>query len=466
VQRGIGGNPQLRKLALVADARGSTVEDEGRRYDDSLTWSFGEKLGSGGFGNVYAATREADAGEYAVKFLADEACKDPVAAARFTREVKLQNGLSHPNIVSIVDAEVEASPPYFVMPRADRSVQQLIEEGGLTESDCDRIFRSVLEAMVYAHENRTIHRDMKPLNILLYGDVAKVSDFGLGKNLASDSATITRTTAMVGTFIYMAPEQLADPHAADERSDVYALGKTLQQMVTGQLPLPQHATRIPRKYQYLIERCCEQDPEHRYQSAESLLTAFDQVVAGIERPEVADEEAERLISAWQDEVFDDEPILRELHALFERNVDKEDFFRERFPRLPDPLLRDYIAELPRDFERMLRAFNDHVDTDLGFSYCDVVADFYATVWRLIEDLGIRRLLLIRLVELGARHNRFHVGDVVSALIAGVNDQSEAMMVADVFTSHPDETRFFEPYIVREGLPAVIADVFDRDEGGE
>jgi hypothetical protein len=374
--------------------------------------------------------------------------------------VKLQSGLDHPNIVNIVDSDVDASPPYFVMPRADKSLQEVLEESQLDEEEIDRIFRCVVQAIVYAHANKTIHRDVKPLNVLLYGDVPKVSDFGLGKNLASDSATLTKTTAMVGTFIYMAPEQLADPRSADERSDIYALGKTLQQMVTRALPLPSLTTRIPRKYLYLIERCCEQEPKDRYQTAEALLVAFDQVVAGIDRPEVAEEEAERLVAAWQEELFDDEPILRELHALFERHVDDEFFFQQQFPRLPDPLLKDYITRLPRDFERMLRIFDEHVSGGLDFAYCDVVADFYAKLWRQIDDVGVRRLLLTRLIEMGAWHNRFYVGDVVASLIAGVEDQSEALMVADVLASHPQERAFFDPYVSRECLPKAIAVALD------
>jgi eukaryotic-like serine/threonine-protein kinase len=428
-----------------------------------MAWRFGGKLGSGGFGNVYEASRDGDATEYAVKFLDDQACENAEAVARFKREVKLQRGLDHPHIVSIVDADVDATSPFFVMPRADRSLQEILEGEGLTESECDRIFRCVLEAMVYAHANRTIHRDMKPLNILLYGNVPMISDFGLGKNLASDSATITKTTSLVGTFIYMAPEQLADPRSADERSDVYALGKTLQQMVTGQLPLPGLSSKIPRKYRYLIERCCEQEERDRYQTVESLLTAFDQVVAGIEKPEVASEEAERLVTAWQAEILNDLPILRDLHALFERHVDDAEFFQDHFPRLPDPLLREYMIQLPRDFERMLRVYDEHVSGSLDFNYCDVVADFYLKVWRQLDGIGIRRLLFTRLVEMGAWHNRFHVGDVVESLVSTIDDQSEAMMVADVFAAHPQEAGFFEPYLTRDRLPRVIASALDERE---
>jgi serine/threonine protein kinase len=331
----------------------------------------------------------------------------------------------------------------------------------LEEDEVDRIFHLVLEAMAYAHGNQTIHRDMKPLNILLYGDVPKVSDFGLGKNLASDSTTLTHTTAQVGTFLYVAPEQLADPRAADERSDIHSLGKTLQQMVTGRLPLPQFTSMVPRKYRYVIERCCEQEPTDRYQTVSTLIAAFDQVVAGIERPEVAGEEAQRLIDAWHEELIDDVPILRELHGLFERHVDDELFFQNHFPRLPDPLLRDYVVQLPRDFARMLRVFDQHISGGLNFEYCDVVANFYAKLWKLIDDLPIRRLLFTRLILMGAWHNRFHVGDVVGGLVGGIDEQPEAMVVADVFREHPQEKAFFDGYINRENLPAVIGMALDE-----
>jgi serine/threonine protein kinase len=428
-----------------------------------LGWSFGSKLGSGGFGSVYKAWDdglEADDGIHAVKFLAESARENAEAVARFKREVKLMRGLDHPNIVEIVDADVDAEAPYFVMPRADTSLHELIEQG-VNEDEVDRIFALILDAMAYAHANRTIHRDMKPLNVLMYGEVPRVSDFGLGKNLSSDSTTLTDTTAHVGTFIYMAPEQLADATTADERSDIYSIGKTLQQMVTRRLPLTQFMADVPRKYRYLIERCTEQEPSDRYQAVDAVREAFEQVVRGIERPEVPDEEVERLVAAWREELVDDRPILEELHALFERHVDDDEFFRAQFPGLPDPLLKDYATEIPRDFERMLRVFDEHVSGSLNFDYCDVVANFYVKVWRLIDDITLRKLLFTRLVQMGAWHNRFHVGSIIGGLVGSVEDQTEAMMVADVFRSNPSEKVFCDHYVDRERLPTVIAAALDE-----
>jgi hypothetical protein len=294
---------------------------------------------------------------------------------------------------------------------------------------------------------------MKPLNVLMYGDVPRVADFGLGKNLTSDSETLTKATAIVGTFIYMAPEQMTNPRDADPRCDVYALGRTLQQMVTRKLPLPGVTAEIPRKYRYLIERCCEQNPADRYQSVDALIEAFDQVVRGIQRPEVADEEATRLITAWQNAFVDDEPILRELHGVFERHVDDVDFFQSRFPRLPEPLLVDYVTKVPQGFRRMLAVFDEHVSGGLNFSYCDVVADFYLKLWRMSDDITVKKLLLTRLVLMGAWHSRFHV---VGAILAGIDDQSEAMMVADILSAHPEEARFFLPYVEQRTVPTGIA----------
>lgn len=425
-----------------------------------MAWTFGTKLGSGGYGNVFAASHEELEGDYAAKFLDDAALSNEEAVARFKREVKIQSGLTHPHIVDIVDSDVDAARPYFVMPKADCSLEERIGVG-IGEEEIDEIFRAVLSAVAYAHQNGVIHRDMKPLNVLMYGDIPRVSDFGLGKNLASDSATLTRTTALVGTFIYMAPEQMTNPKGADQRCDIYALGRMLQQLVTAKLPLPGLVVDIPRKYRYLIERCCEQQPSERYQSVEALLEAFDQVVRGVERPEIPDEEATRLISAWQDELFDDEPILRDLHALFERHADDVAFFYERFPRLPEPLLVDYVEKIPRGFERMLRAYDEHVSGGLNFSYCDVVADFYAKLWRMIEDVTIRKLLLTRLILMGAWHNRFHVGNVVAALVQGVDDQSEAMMIADVLTNYPEEARWVVAYIDKQSVPTAIGVALDN-----
>src|SRR5207244_234810 len=103
-------------------------------------------------------------------------------------------------------------------------------------------------------------------------------------NLLSDSATLTRTMAGAGSFPYIAPEQMFDLHGADERADIYAIGKILQHMVTGRLPIGP-ITGITGKYRYFIAKCTEHGREDRYQSMADVVSAFEQVTRGVAQPE-------------------------------------------------------------------------------------------------------------------------------------------------------------------------------------
>lgn len=185
-------------------------------------WRFGDRIGSGGFGVVRHATRAEDGESFAAKFVSDEWKDDDEVIRRFKREVTLQRNLDHPNVLPVIGANLEASPPWFVMPLRKRSLLDAVNDG-LGDDEVVRIFEGILAGMVHAHENGVIHRDLKPENVLLDADgTPQISDFGLGKSLISDSSGITKTTiGGMGSIPYMAPEQAIDARSADEGSDIW-----------------------------------------------------------------------------------------------------------------------------------------------------------------------------------------------------------------------------------------------------
>lgn len=427
-------------------------------------WHVGQKIGSGGFGDVYEARRSDDGEPFAIKQLSGELSADAEAVARFRREVAIQQMLDHPNVLPVVATDLKAEPPWFAMPRAAGSLLDRIE-AGLTEDETDTLFAGVLAGVAHAHSKGVIHRDLKPENVLMTADgTPQLSDFGLGKNLLSDSRTLTRTAIGAGSMVYGAPEQMRDLAKADARADVYAVGKILQALLLRELPVIHDDERISRKYRYFIAKCTEQRVEDRYQTIDDVVSAFEQVTRGVEKPEAPREEFDRIVLEWTAlSPGEDTAALEKLHALLERHSDNQAFFQEKVPKIPPEMLAAYVQVRPADFRRMLGDYDHHVMGGLDFAYCDVLANFYRRIYELTADLGVKRVVLVRLIEMGAAHTRFYVGGVVAAILRSIREVDEAMMANEVLRADLKSTRWFASYVADVPLVNPIADAFKAAE---
>jgi serine/threonine-protein kinase len=217
----------------MADARiGTTLADRYRIIDT---------LGTGGMGVVYRAERVGLGRPVAIKFLHPQMAREKELLARFEREARAMSRLQHPHCVPVIDFGVDADAPYIVLELVPgRSLRELLQESGaLPPARAVRIARQVLAGLAHAHELGLVHRDVKPANIVLAevigsGDHARLLDFGLAK-LVDDAAASWSAHTAVGTPSYMAPEQ-AKGEPVDARTDVYAVGVLLFEMLTGRKP--------------------------------------------------------------------------------------------------------------------------------------------------------------------------------------------------------------------------------------
>jgi len=251
-----------------------------------------EVVGRGGMGAVYRATQLSLGRSVAMKVLTEDLARDPQFKERFAREADALSRLSHPNIVTVFDrTEVEGLPCLVMELVEGASLREVLRKGPLPPSEALRILSSVLSALEHAHRNGVVHRDIKPENVLLArGTIAKVADFGLSRLLGpGESTRLTRTHLLLGTYEYMAPEQRERSREADERSDLYAAGVVLYEMLTGELPIGRFempSQRRPgecdRRIDALVERSLEKDPARRFQRAEEMSGA---VSAILDRPE-------------------------------------------------------------------------------------------------------------------------------------------------------------------------------------
>ncbi len=236
-------------LALAALLRGldepsGGAEEGGNDLCGRLNQSLGHKyrvlgeLGRGGMAIVCRADDLWYDRRVALKTLLPDRVKT-IDIARFLREIRTTARLSHPNIVPLFEAGTVGRLPYYVMPLVDGgSLRNRLQRGStLAVREAVQITATVADALQYAHDCGFVHRDIKPENILMHQGQAVVADFGIAKSL--EEAGVERLTATgvgIGTYPYVAPEQMAGERELDGRTDVYSLGCVLYEMITGRAP--------------------------------------------------------------------------------------------------------------------------------------------------------------------------------------------------------------------------------------
>ncbi len=241
---------------------------------------------------VFVALEVALERRVAVKVLPEHLAAS-VSVERFKREILMSAGLQHPHIVGVLSAGDAGGLPFFVMPfvEGESLGSCLARTGPLPVRRSVSILKDVARALAYAHERGVVHRDIKPHNILLAAGAATVTDFGVAKAISSarrsgaQAGTLTSAGTSLGTPLYMAPEQAAADPDVDHRADIYALGITAYEMLTGAAPFNGRAPRalltarmsedpprldavrpaVPRALADLVMHCLARDPADRPQ---------------------------------------------------------------------------------------------------------------------------------------------------------------------------------------------------------
>ena len=225
-------------------------------------YEIGPLIGRGGMSDVHVATDAKLGRRVAVKLLKSSLANDPVFRTRFRQEAQAAARMSHPTIVRVYDAGeeivrdatgAESVVPFIVMEHVEgRLLRALIDEGPLPVAEAARIAEQILTALEYSHRAGVVHRDIKPGNVMVTatGQV-KVMDFGIARAISDSAATVAQTSSILGTAQYFSPEQ-AKGEAVDARTDLYATGVVLFEMLTGR-PLFQAESAVAVAYQHVSE---------------------------------------------------------------------------------------------------------------------------------------------------------------------------------------------------------------------
>lgn len=325
-----------------------------------------EKIGTGGMSDVYKAKDHKLNRFVAVKVLKQEFAENANFVSKFRVEAQAAAGLMHPNIVNVYDVGEEGGIHYIVMELVEGiTLKKYIEKKArLSVKETISIAIQVSMGIEAAHNNHIIHRDIKPQNIIISKEgKVKVTDFGIAK--AATSNTITSN--VMGSVHYTSPEQARGGYS-DEKSDIYSLGITMFEMLTGRVPfngettvaiaikhiqesLPsprEYVSEIPVSVEQIVSKCCQKSPDRRYQSMGELIVDLKQSLMN------PDEDFVKVVDP--DEEASTRTITDREMVQIKRQSDKRDSMDEamrlkkKAPAKPAPEKRRYREEYEEDWE--------------------------------------------------------------------------------------------------------------------
>ena len=305
-----------------------------------------EKVGTGGMADVYKSKDHTLNRYVAVKVLKQEFSENANFVSKFRVEAQAAAGLMHPNIVNVYDVGEEKGIYYIVMELVDGITLKnyIAKRGCLGYKEAVTIALQVSMGLEAAHRNHIIHRDIKPQNIIISRDgKVKVTDFGIAKAATSD----TITSNVMGSVHYTSPEQ-ARGGFSDEKSDVYSLGVTLYEMLTGEVPFDGETTvaiairhiqepmpsprkinpDIPYSVDQIVLKCCEKSPDRRYQNMQELASDLKMSISNpdgdfVKRYDPNDMGSTRMITDEEKEQIKQGVKNRQESAAAEADIDED-----------------------------------------------------------------------------------------------------------------------------------------------
>ncbi len=284
-----------------------------------------------------------------------------------------------------------------------------------------------------------------------------ISDFGLGRRMFSGSTTLTVTNAAMGTFAYGAPEQFTNAHAADERADVFALGRIFYEMLTGQYAfISMDLDLVPAKFRYIVMKATQNDPAQRFTSASEMQRELALLTSGGDSLLAPGERARELV---QEVAAGVRMRVPQLARLLVENTEDLQLYLHVLPATPATVLAELAIQAPVEFREIIRAFDRYADGAFPWSFTDTLATFLKAAFRSTNDLEVRKRVIERLLVLGCSHNRFFVRAVFLEVVGeAFRDPVYTPVVAAILRDHPEAIDFVRDELETMSLPQMIIEV--------
>lgn len=375
-----------------------------------MRFNIGEQIGeTGGFGKVYKCVNE-NGQLFACKILQDTS---DMGIQRFEREIRLLTRLNHPNVMKLITYSISEQQKLYVMPLYSGSFKYMIPTiaGDTYAQYC--VLNAIVSGIAYLHSEGVIHRDLKPENILCNNltDVV-ITDFGLGIQLDSDSATLTRGVNL-GTYRYCSPEQLSNMHTVDYRTDIYALGRIIEDVVTnfGSVSIPDNSMR------YIIDKCTKQNKNERFEKIEevkNILEAYYSRLFGLQQSTSVDE---MLLNLERNLVNGREIINIANHVTRETDRARIEIFFSKISVVDYQYLENDSLPLAKGLVEQLCHYWE--ETGWTFSYIDSIADLGVKIYNMSNAPDVKALILYTIMDLAIHYNRWYAMGRVKILFNDV-----------------------------------------------
>lgn len=369
-------------------------------------------------------------------------CKEKENAERFKKEIKIINSLKeNPKVLSLLYSNAEYEPPYFVMKYYEKGdLTNIIENIKSNEELQEKTFLSMIDCINELHKKDVLHRDIKPQNFLLDGENIIVSDLGLGINHNSSSIRLTNSNITAGTYEYMPPEFAEGEFKhADERGDIFMLGKSFYYLLTQKPPLHITNEGINSIVFQVIAKACNPNKDNRYKNLEQLSgaikMAYDTIlrrvtnIYTIVKKLKNDIESKNNIDSSKVNEFFQKILLLEKEKQNELCLDlSTDFFKE----IVKYDINKYLEEFLIIYQNMVE------EADYAFYFAETIADNMKVIFFTDEitnknkafalDLAIRAAYLM---------NRFNAMDTCSNMIVSVANDDLGLYVSGIIMKNSD-----------------------------
>lgn len=359
--------------------------------------------------------------------------------------------LAHPHVVPVLAINLKHDPPYFVMPFAQASCADRLAEYSADENLALNAFLELCQGVQAIHGAGMVHRDLKPDNALILDDRIAVSDLGLVKPMARITTILTETRMVVGTEMYLAPEQRlpGGSRDADQRTDVYQLGKTLYQFLTGEEPVLMDMSKLPSGLAHVVRKATREHPDERYDHVGQLIDAVrtaraarDPAANPVTSFEAAIGRIKERLERGEYRTADVREMLTILTLPAVRADTKQ--YLQMFDQIPVAILEVLAESHAEDLHPVLEGYVAAIDREIGgrsFSYAETVAKKMNAIFAASGATAELKALSVEAVLLAAvRLNRFAAMNSFNEMLAAIRDDADAMAAEEALRRRQREYR--------------------------